>query len=117
MAQQSGCSERGSMPTAERLLQLAVLRTATPLSIQSRGHHFFPASGYRNNNSGDLNNVGTNGYCWSSTASDDAKGRRFNFNSSDWNFNENNRTNGYPVRAVAAFTSLGTLPSYPPCIV
>lgn len=111
MVQQSGCSEKGSMPTAERLLQLAVLRTATPLSIQSRGHHFFPASGKRDNDSGNLNNVGTNGYCWSSTANDDAKGRNFYFNDSSWSLNNNNRSNGYPVRAVAAFTSLGTLPS------
>ena len=105
------------MPAAKRLLQLAVLRTATPLSIQSRGHHFFPASGKRNNSSGDLSNVGTNGYCWSSTPNDDSNGRYFNFNESSWNLNNNNRSNGYPVRAVAAFTSLGTLPSYPPCIV
>lgn len=111
MVQQSGCSERSSMPAAESLLQLAVLRTATPLSIQSRGHHFFPASGYRNNSSGDLSNVGTNGRYWSSTAKDATNGRNFNFNDSSWNLNNNNRSNGYPVRAVAAFTSLGTLPS------
>ena len=111
MVQQSGCSERNSTLEAARLPLLAVLPKATPLSIQSRGHHFFPASGYRNNNSGDLNNVGTNGNYWSATPSDGAKGRNFNFNSSSWNLNNNNRTMGCPVRAVAAFTSLGTLPS------
>ena len=111
MVQQSGCSVKNSMLTTARLQLLTVLPKATPLSIQSRGHLFFPASGYRNNNSGDLNNVGTNGNYWSATPNDGTNGRNFNFNSSSWNLNNNNRTMGCPVRAVAAFTSLGILPS------
>lgn len=111
MVQQSGYSDKNDMLSAARRQLLVVLQKATPLSIQSRGHQNFPASGYRNNSSGDLNNVGSNGYCWSATPNSGTNGRNFNFNSSSWNLNNNNRSNGYPVRAVAAFTSQGTLPS------
>jgi hypothetical protein len=62
---------------------------------------FFPASGCRSGNSGGLSYVGTSGYCWSATPSDGAKGRNFSFSSSGWGLYAGNRTNGYPVRAVA----------------
>lgn len=88
---------------------LRLRRMAFSRLIQAKGH-IFPASGYRNNSSGDLNNVGSNGYCWSATPNDGNNGRQFNFNSSSWNLNNNNRTIGYPVRAVAALTCQESLP-------
>ena len=62
---------------------------------------FFPASGWRGYSNGALSLVGTYGYCWSATPSDGTKGRKFYFCSSEWVFNDNYRTSGYPVRAVA----------------
>ena len=83
----------------------------SPWRIQSRGHIIFPAAGYRNNSSGSLNNVGSNGNYWSATANSGTNGRYMNFNSSGVNWNNNNRSNGYSVRAVLeAFTS----PAWPP---
>ena len=84
--------------------------SASLLSIQSKGHTF-PASGYRNNSSGTLNNVGSNGYYWSASANSSNNGHNLNFNSSNWNWNNNNRANGFPVRAVAeAFADRWNLP-------
>ena len=74
--------------------------SVSPLAIQSRCHPF-PASGYRNNSSGILNNVGSNGYYWAATPYSTSNGRNINFNSSSTNWNNNNRANGFPVRAVA----------------
>ncbi len=63
---------------------------------------FFPASGYRYNSSGGLNDVGTLGRYWSATAPVDAPyGRLFNFNSSSWRLGVISRAYGCPVRAVA----------------
>ena len=108
MVHQSGNPERDRLPRYKSAWQLAVLRKATPLSIQSRGHHIFPASGYRNNSNGSLSNVGSNGYYWSASANNSNNGHNLNFNSSNWNWNNNNRSNGFPVRAVAeAFSSQG----------
>ena len=61
---------------------------------------FFPASGYRSG-SGDLSSVGTYGYYWSATPNDGANGRTFSFYSSSWSLNDDSRTMGCPVRAVA----------------
>lgn len=84
--------------------------SASLLSIQSKGH-IFPASGYRNNSNGSLNNVGSNGYYWTATPYSTNNGRNLNFNSSNTNWNNNNRANGFPVRAVAeAFADQWTLP-------
>ncbi len=58
------------------------------------------ASGNRNRTSGALNNVGSNGYYWSSAPSG-TNARNLNFNSSNVNpLNDNNRANGFPVRCV-----------------
>ena len=58
------------------------------------------ASGNRNRTSGALNNVGSNGYYWSS-APNGANARNLNFNASNVNpLNNNNRANGFPVRCV-----------------
>ena len=64
-----------------------------------------PAAGYRNNSSGALSNVGSNGYYWSATPNSTNNGRNLNFNSSNWNWNNNNRANGFSVRPVAAITT------------
>ena len=85
-----------------------------PRPIQPKGH-IFPASGYRNNSSGSLNNVGSNGYYWSASPNSSNNGHNLNFNSSNWNWNNNNRANGFPVRAVAeAFADRRTLPFFVP---
>lgn len=72
----------------------------------------FPASGYRNNSNGSLNNVGNNGYVWLSSANSQNNAYNLNFNSSSVNpQNNNNRSNGYSVRPVQAFT--GTAEGFP----
>ena len=62
---------------------------------------FFPASGCRYSDSGDLGDVGSNGYYWSATPRGGTSGRYFYFYSGSWGLNRNSRTYGYPVRAVA----------------
>jgi len=85
-----------------------------PRPIHSKDHRF-PASGYRNNSSGSLNNVGSNGYYWSASPNSTNNGHNLNFNSSNWNWNNNNRANGFPVRPVAeAFAGRRTLPFFVP---
>lgn len=76
----------------------------------------FPAAGYRNNSSGtSINNVGSNGNCWSSSANSDANARNLNINGTNFNWNNNNRANGFSVRPVAeAFADRRTLPFLAP---
>ena len=62
---------------------------------------FFPASGCRSSNSGDLSDVGTIGYCWSATPNDGTGGRGFGFYSGIWDLYYSSRAMGCPVRAVA----------------
>ena len=60
---------------------------------------FFPASGNRNGTG--LNNRGTNGNYWSVSLNSQTNGYNLNFNESGVNpANNNNRFNGFPVRAV-----------------
>lgn len=61
---------------------------------------FIPASGYRFSGSGSLDNVGDNGYCWSSSAGVGVIGRQFSFYSSDWDLHDYGRANGFPIRPV-----------------
>ena len=77
----------------------------TPPSIGINGLSAFawlclPAAGYRNNTS--VNNQGSNGNYWSSSLNADNPNNAWNlnFNSDDANMNNNNRYNGYSVRAV-----------------
>ena len=60
----------------------------------------FPAAGNANN--GSMNNVGNNGYVWSSSlnSSNVKNGRYLNFNSNNVNVNNNNRYYGQSVRSV-----------------
>ncbi|MDR1882783.1 MAG: hypothetical protein LBR26_08395 [Prevotella sp.] len=76
----------------------------------------FPASGNRNNSTGALNNLGVNGYAWSSSA-DAANGRNLNFNGTTVNpANSNNRANGFPARCVKNLTkSARVCPAGEPC--
>ena len=62
---------------------------------------FFPASGWRQNNSGSLSQVGTNGYCWSASPNNDSEGCGLGFNSGSWFWNHWSRADGFSVRAVA----------------
>ena len=61
---------------------------------------FLPAAGYRNGT--DVNDQGSNGNYWSSSLNEDNPNNAWNlnFNSSNANVNNNNRYNGYTVRAV-----------------
>lgn len=83
---------------------VALTRTARP-GI----HHqwlLIPAAGYRNNSSGALNNVGSNGNYWSASPNS-SNGYNLNFNSNNVNpSNNNNRANGFSVRCVQVFTDL-----------
>jgi len=75
-------------------------------------HHQWPlapASGYRNSASGSFNNVGTNGYNWSSTAVTNGNSYNLNFNATALNTsNNNNRANGFPVRCCRQAFAPGT---------
>ena len=63
---------------------------------------FFPASGYRSNSSGTLNNVGSHGYYWSASPNNGSEGCRLYFYSASWEWHRNiERADGYPVRPVA----------------
>ena len=66
-----------------------------------------PAAGLRNYNNAALNNVGTNGYYWSSTVNGN-NSRNLNFNSGNVNpANNNNRAYGFSVRCVAELNKKG----------
>jgi hypothetical protein len=66
----------------------------------------FPASGNRNNTTGALNNLGVNGYAWSSSASA-ANGHNLNLTGATVTpANTNNRANGFPVRCVKNLTEM-----------
>ena len=58
-----------------------------------------PSAGNRNNNDGSFNNQGSNGFLWSSSLAG-TNSRNLNFNSSNAEWNSNNRTNGFSVRCV-----------------
>ncbi|MBR5863464.1 MAG: hypothetical protein IKY76_02780 [Alistipes sp.] len=61
------------------------------------------AVGYRNNDSGALNNVGSNGYYWSASPNPSNSNNAYNLNFNNGNVNpanNNNRSNGYSVRCV-----------------
>lgn len=96
---------------SERALLLVITdRSMGRLTLYSAAYltsgYINPASGYRNNNDGSLNNVGTNGYYWSASPNNASNGYNLNFNSSNVNpSNNNNRANGLPVRCVQVFTS------------
>ena len=62
-----------------------------------------PVAGNRNNSSGSLNNVGSNGNYWSGTV-DGTNSRNLNFNSSNANMNSNNRANGNSVRCLKDYS-------------
>ena len=67
-------------------------------------HWLLILSGYRNNSDGSLNNVGSNGYVWLSSANSQNNAYNLNFNSSNVNpQNNNNRAYGFSVRPVQAF--------------
>ena len=68
---------------------------------------FLPAAG--NFNGTSYNNGGSNGNYWSSTLNSSTNGRNLNFNSGNVNpQNNNNRYNGFSVRAVRAVSALTT---------
>lgn len=73
----------------------------------------YPASGYRNNSNGSINNVGNNGYYWSSSSNNANNGSNLNFNSGNVNpLNNNNRANGFAVRPAQAFTNNSAITIY-----
>ena len=61
------------------------------------------ASGYRNNGSGGLNNVGGYGFCWSFAPYSATNARNLNFNSGNvYPLNNNERSYGFSVRPLRA---------------
>ena len=65
-------------------------------------HVFFPAAGYRNNGSGaPIGNVGSDGFCWSSSADSDASARRLHIYGANFAWDLNYRARGFSVRPVA----------------
>ena len=77
-----------------------------------------PASGYRNNGSGALTNVGSNGNYWSFAPISQTNARNLNFNSGNINpLNNNNRANGFSVRPVRAFDKKRNICLFENCMV
>ena len=63
---------------------------------------FFPAAGYRNYSSGaPIGDVGSYGYCWSSSASGDASAHRLYIKGENFAWDLNYRARGFSVRPVA----------------
>lgn len=63
---------------------------------------FFPASGYRDNSSGaSIYDVGSYGYCWSSSAYSDTSARLLHLDGSDFGLYGYYRAYGFSVRPVA----------------
>ena len=75
-----------------------VLLACRERGLLSRTIVFLPCAGNRNGTS--LNNVGSNGNCWSSTYNNANNAYNVNFNSGNFNTNNNNRNNGRSVRLV-----------------
>jgi uncharacterized protein (TIGR02145 family) len=75
------------------------IRELTDCFEMCKRYVLLPMGGNRNNSSGSLNNVGSNGNYWSSTV-DGTNSRNLNFNSSNANMNNNNRANGNSVRCL-----------------
>ncbi|MEG0602528.1 MAG: hypothetical protein RR499_05725, partial [Mucinivorans sp.] len=63
---------------------------------------FFPASGFRSGSDGSFGNVSSHGYYWSSTINNSSNSYNLQFNQSNGAIpqNNNNRSNGFPVRCV-----------------
>lgn len=78
---------------------------ATPPTVYSaNGSLNTGASGYRNNDSGGLANMGSNGNYWSYASASQTNARNLNFNSGGvYPLNNNNRSNGFSVRPSRAF--------------
>ena len=62
---------------------------------------FFPASGYRKRDSGELTNVSSSGYYWSASPHSSNSGRWMYFSSSSFMWYSGSRAYGCSVRAVA----------------
>jgi len=76
----------------------ATVNVSSPMAY-SQNKMLIAASGYRNNGSGGLSNVGSNGNYWSFAPNSQTNARNLNFNSGNVNpLNNNNRANGFSVR-------------------
>ena len=86
-------------------IQLASASVKSPVpAFKEQSSFSSVASGYRNRESGALNNMGSNGNYWSSAPNSAANAYNLNFNSGNVNpLNNNNRANGFSVRPVRAF--------------
>ena len=61
---------------------------------------FLPASGLRSSGNGSLSYVGSYGYYWSASPGSYGSGRSLGLDSSLWSWYYDNRSDGFPVRAV-----------------
>ena len=82
------------------IMQIVPFCISIRSTTDTNGRLFLPAAGYRNGT--DLNNVGSNGNYWSRSLneSNPNNARYLNFNSSNVDWNNNNRNNGHTVRPV-----------------
>ncbi len=79
----------------------ATLSFTTQVGGVYDGRVFYPASGYRNDTSGAMNNVGSYGYNWSATPSSSTYGYHLLFSSSSvYPAYSGSRSNGRPVRPI-----------------
>ena len=89
---------------SKRYFSLEIINPSI-LSFKAVTVKSFPCSG--NGNGSSWNNRGSNGNYWSSSLNSATNGRNLNFNSGGVNpQNNNNRFNGFAVRAVLAHNSL-----------
>ena len=85
------------------LPQSALASASTPAFAFNKSSLFLSASGSRYHSSGGLSSVGGNGNYWSAAANSQTNAYNLNFNSGNVNpLNNNNRANGFSVRAVQA---------------
>ena len=75
-----------------------------PTVHSQKGTLITGAAGYRNNGSGGLNDVGSNGNYWSYASASQTNAYNLNFNSGNVNpLNNNKRSNGFAVRPSRVF--------------
>jgi hypothetical protein len=101
----TGCESHRLLSGVRGPLNSGRLPASSPVTSSS-ACCIIPASGYRNNDDGALNDVGNNGNYWSSSVSGASNAYNLNFNSNEVNpaNGNDNRANGQSVRCVQNLT-------------